>query len=663
MPWRDFWCAGSLPSLWKSKPGKSVCWQGISHRLLVKLLRQSAELTPRRLVALRLACDLPVPQVLLRQDVTVLSDTLRLPASEKASEVSIQLEWLVPQSAPGSRKRSASFKWLPGFGCTDVGGRCPRDFKRVVLYLHGGAYVLCTAKSLRGITFNVAAALQAALCAPDFRRPPEHPIPGPMEDAIAVYRHLLETMPGTDIILAGDSAGGGIAAAMMHKLQELELPPPTCCILISPWTDLGHDGMRNATLSNEDCDFLPPDLVEFCASMTRGDLPHNDWQHSPVFAPAPLDKIPPVLVVYGEDELLAGQIAHFGSVWRQKGASVTLVPVRGGVHAPLLLHHVWEPAVDAFRDLSRYGLLSYAKSVTKPKHIPTHSMVPSLPGGALVWGFLPMATMAFWAVTLYSHGPRRDPTMQSTEDVNSALSRLLPELNRQIHSDIKDSAGDCEALWDYRTTIGEVLFSSPLSEIYRSCEGSGRLAHITTDRGGVDTDIAVLWATGLKSLELVDALVTPPADISAPSQQWALTLTAMFSNLHIYTKVLVNDKEWLSDYICCDKTLHFTVKASAECHTGIGFSAIQLELVNMDKIDFVQKKQMVLDSGAHASFELDYGTSETVEKAVANFISLKAGALLMRNSDGSTTDTLQTVSEALSAVIELNTGQRCLTHV
>lgn len=310
-----------------------------------------------------------------------------------------------------------------------------------------------------------------------------------------------------------------------------------------------------------------------------------------------------------------------------------------------------------------YGLLSYAKSVTKPKHIPSHSMVPSLPGGALVWGVLPMATMAFWAVTLYSHGPRRDPTMQSTEDVNSALSRLLPELNRQIHSDIKDSAGDCEALWDYRTTIGEVLFSSPLSEIYRSCEGSGRLAHITTDRGGVDTDIAVLWATGLKSLELVDALVTPPADISSPSQQWALTLTAMFSNLHIYTKVLVNDKEWLSDYICCDKTLHFTVKASAECQTGIGFSAVQLELVNMDKIDFVQKKQMVLDSGAHASFELDYGTSETVEKAVANFISLKAGALLMRNSDGSTTDTLQTVSEALSAVIELNTGQRCLTHV
>ena len=147
---------------------------------------------------------------------------------DAACQVSIQLEWLVPQSAPGSRKRSASFKWLPGFGCTDVGGRCPRDFKRVVLYLHGGAYVLCTAKSLRGITFNVAATLQvkpsrnslycavpvvlprtryglpstpmlqAALCAPDFRRPPEHPIPGPMEDdvqrVLLMHRELGRTL-------------------------------------------------------------------------------------------------------------------------------------------------------------------------------------------------------------------------------------------------------------------------------------------------------------------------------------------------------------------------------------------------------------------------------------------------------------------------------------
>jgi len=114
--------------------------------------------------------------------------------------------------------------------------------------------------------------------------------------------------------------------------------------------------------------------------------------------------------------------------------------------------------------------------------------------------------------------------------------------------------------------------------------------------------------------------------------------------------------------MCCDETLHFTVKASAECRVGFGFESVQLELVNMDKINFKQKTDMVLDSGASASFELDYGTSETVEKAVRNFMTLKTGKLLMRNSDGSTTDTLQTISEALSAVIDLNTGHVCLTH-
>eukprot|EP00913_Durusdinium_trenchii_P008459 g7944.t1 len=268
--------------------------------------------------------------------------------------------------------------------------------------------------------------------------------------------------------------------------------------------------------------------------------------------------------------------------------------------------------------------------------------------------------------TLDSHGPVRPPTLSTVDDVNSALSKLLPDVNRQLHKNIKDSAGDCEAwttqettrdddgagqaLWDYRTLKGEVLFSS-----------DAPLAHMSSDRGAVGTDITVLWATGLRSMEIAD-MVTPPADMSAPVQPWFITLSAMFTDLHVYMKVIVNGKEWLKDYMCCDKTLHFTLKVSAECHVGFGFSALHLELLNMDKVNFVQKTQMILDSGASASFEMDYGTSATVEKAIANFLTLKTGNLLMRNSDGSTTDTLQTAGEALSHVIQLNTGKRCLQH-
>lgn len=106
-------------------------------------------------------------------------------------------------------------------------------------------------------------------------------------------------------------------------------------------------------------------------------------------------------------------------------------------------------------------------------------------------------------------------------------------------------------------------------------------------------------------------------------RRWYITLSAMFTDLHVYMKVIVNGKalsglsgphgrqEWLKDYMCCDKILHFTLKVFAECRIGEGFSragpgdllkacndsALHLELVNMDKIDFVQKTQMVLDSG------------------------------------------------------------------
>ena len=188
----------------------------------------------------------------------------------------MSIEWVLPKT------RSSSW-----FDISCLGGLArspeithpwgPKKPDKVVLYLHGGAYLLCTPASLRGITFSLAGGLKAPLCAVDYRRPPEYPIPAPMDDAIAAYRNLLEIFPGTDIILAGDSAGGGIAAAMLCKLREINLPMPRCCILISPWTDLGVDGLRHATMENEASDFLPGSKLKKATDI------HDDNYHQSTY--------------------------------------------------------------------------------------------------------------------------------------------------------------------------------------------------------------------------------------------------------------------------------------------------------------------------------------------------------------------------------------------
>eukprot|EP00438_Fugacium_kawagutii_P020350 Skav210242 [mRNA] locus=scaffold1929:53601:64160:+ [translate_table: standard] len=290
---------------------------------LVGLMRNSARRAPHSVNGLRMLCDRSVPAALIRKDASYVPEVVKLPPDS----VEMRIEWVLPK--PG--------RWfdMPCMPCWGVRSSPhpwgPKMPDKVILYIHGGAYLLCTPASLRGITFSLASALKAPLCVVEYRRPPEHPIPAPMEDILLAYRYLLETLPGVDIILAGDSAGGGIAAAMLCKLRETNLPMPRCCILISPWTDLGMDGLRHATLENEPNDYLPR-----------------------------------------------------------------------GVHAPVLFHTVWRPAADAYHEAwsnlvnvhihvsscasSRYGLMAYAKSVTRPKYLPKYSSVPQLPGGFLIWG-------------------------------------------------------------------------------------------------------------------------------------------------------------------------------------------------------------------------------------------------------------------------------------
>lgn len=125
----------------------------------------------------------------------------------------------------------------------------------VVLYLHGGGYFFCSPRTHRPITIGLATHARARVCVPDYRLAPEHPFPAPVEDALLAYRTLLaQGVAPARVVVAGDSAGGGLALALLVALRDAADPLPAGAILYSPWTDLAATGQ--SLIDNDESDVM-----------------------------------------------------------------------------------------------------------------------------------------------------------------------------------------------------------------------------------------------------------------------------------------------------------------------------------------------------------------------------------------------------------------------
>lgn len=125
----------------------------------------------------------------------------------------------------------------------------------VVLYLHGGGYFFCSPRTHRPITIGLATHARARVCAPVYRLAPEHPFPAAVEDAVAAYRALLaQGVVPQRMVVAGDSAGGGLALALLVALRDAGDPLPAGAILYSPWTDLAATGQ--SLIDNDESDVM-----------------------------------------------------------------------------------------------------------------------------------------------------------------------------------------------------------------------------------------------------------------------------------------------------------------------------------------------------------------------------------------------------------------------
>jgi epsilon-lactone hydrolase len=201
----------------------------------------------------------------------------------------------------------------------------------VLLYLHGGGYIACSAETHRPITCAFAQS-GFRVCAPDYRLAPEHPFPAAVEDAVASYRVLLDSVPGTAMCIAGDSAGGGLALALLLSIRDAGLRMPMSAVLFSPWTDLAATGLSLKTNDRRCAMFHGWGIASAGKRYLGGADPRNPLA-SPLYAD--LHDLPPLLIHAAQNEVLLDDSVRFADRAQADGVPVTLKlwPV---------VHHCWQ---------------------------------------------------------------------------------------------------------------------------------------------------------------------------------------------------------------------------------------------------------------------------------------------------------------------------------
>jgi len=172
----------------------------------------------------------------------------------------------------------------------------------------------------------------SVVLAVDYRRPPESPFPAPVEDCVAAYSWLLQSFAESNIIFAGDSAGGGLVVSTIIAAQKAGLPKPSGAVLISPWVDLEDVGLNSPESSwkrNASFDYLPPDLSTLFAVCYRGE---STWEEVSPSLSNDLHMLPPLLVEVGECEVLLDQIIAFCEKCAADGVKVTMNVRKDMVH-------------------------------------------------------------------------------------------------------------------------------------------------------------------------------------------------------------------------------------------------------------------------------------------------------------------------------------------
>ncbi|MGP4024487.1 alpha/beta hydrolase [Actinomadura sp. 3N407] len=235
-----------------------------------------------------------------------------------------------------------------------------------VLYLHGGGYVVCSPRTHRPITSRLALDTGLPVLVPRYRLAPEHPFPAPLEDAVAAYRWLLARgVPASGIVLAGDSAGGHLAAALAGEICRLGLPGPAGLLLFSPWVDLTCELSLRAQQRARD-PYISAVSARRVARLVVGPAGFDDPRLA--LLTCTWTDTPPVLIQVGGDEVLRPEAEALADALTSAGADCELQVWEGQMHVFQILNRVLPEAAAAMREAARFIRAVTAAAVPERPH-------------------------------------------------------------------------------------------------------------------------------------------------------------------------------------------------------------------------------------------------------------------------------------------------------
>ncbi len=227
--------------------------------------------------------------------------------------------------APGVTYTVGSVGDVPGWWCESA-KKLPNA---AILYLHGGAYVIGSAKAYRHLAGQLAAKANVSTFVPEYSLAPEHPFPAAVDDSLSAYFGLINDGFHA-IAVCGDSAGGGLALATVGILAETTRESrPRCAVVMSPWTDLTLSGESMATRADAD-PLLTKESLQQAAKWYRAEQDTKNSQISPLFGK--LTNLPPIQIHVGDQEILLDDSLRYGLKAAENGIECSVHVWNGMTH-------------------------------------------------------------------------------------------------------------------------------------------------------------------------------------------------------------------------------------------------------------------------------------------------------------------------------------------